>query len=73
MHELARPGKSDHPDDSGRIFRLIIFADCAPPLVPGVLYAISRCHPLEASRSHMGTADGNDTDWVYRIFAAAGG
>lgn len=69
---MKKRGKSHHPDDSARIFRPIISADCAPPLVPGVLYAISRFHPLEASRSHMGTADGNDTDRVYRIFAAAG-
>ena len=43
-----------------------------PHFVPGVLYAISRSHPLEASRSRMGTADGNDPCWVYCVFTAAG-
>jgi len=69
MPELARPGKSDHPDDSMRIIRPIIFAHRFSSME--FCYAISCSRTMEASRACMGTADRNDTDWVYCLVAVA--
>jgi len=52
MPELARPGKSDHPDDSMRIFRPIIFARRFSSME--FCYAISCSRTMEASRACMG-------------------
>src|SRR5437773_11868364 len=64
MPELARPGKGDHPDDSMRIFRPIIFARRFSSME--FCYAISCSRTMEACRACMGTADCNDTDWFTR-------
>ena len=70
----ARAGakkKSSPANDLIRNFRPIIRDSRSSLFVPGVLYAIPRSYFLEASRSRVGTPNGDDPSRVHCIFIVA--